>query len=193
MPRVAGAGEFDSSDHMRRRLTTLTCAVTAATTLLAACGQQDTGPATGKTIDAAPTVIATVNDQAITGPEYEAYRVLREQQQGAIPDKVEERRLVLDDMIAKALVAQYAQSAGLDQDPVVAALLREARDNVLAQTVRQKLLRERPVTEDDLNAAMTVGTSGKPLARADAFRRLQAERLDKLVEELRTNARITVN
>jgi hypothetical protein len=155
--------------------------------------------------EAVPKIVATVNEQAITESEYEAYRALRMQQQGPIEDKNEERRVILDEMIAKALVTQYAQSTRLDQDPVVAVLLREARDNVLAQAVRQQVMRARSITEADIAAAQASPTplpqakasADRPSSsnlhmRADAYRRVQSERMDSFTRDLRENAKIVV-
>jgi hypothetical protein len=189
---------------MPQRLTVLLLAVSVITSLAAGCerkADEKTEPVT----EAAPRIVATVNEQSITESEYDAYRALRMQQRGPILDKNEERRLVLDEMITKALVTQYAQNAKLEQDPVVAAMLREARDNVLAQAVRQQVIRARSITEADIAAAQAVPTplphakasANRPSpsdlhTRADAYRRVQAERMDGFTRELKEKAKIVV-
>ncbi len=98
----------------------------------------------------ASKIIATVNGDNITESDYENYLQLRQQQVGPIADKDKEKKIVLDEMIEKMLLAQYAIDNKIDQDPEVGALIKRVREEILAQAVKRKLLRDNPITEDDV-------------------------------------------
>ncbi len=95
-------------------------------------------------------VVASVNGQNITESDYENYLHIRQQQVGTITDKAKEKQVVLGEMIDKMLLAQYAIDNKLDQDPEVAALMKRVRQEILAQAVKRKLLKDSPITEDDV-------------------------------------------
>jgi len=95
-------------------------------------------------------VIASVNGQNIMQSDYENYLRIRHQQVGPIADKDKEKQIVLDEMIDKVLLAQYADDKKLDQDPEVAALIKRVREEILAQAVKRKLLKDNPISEDDV-------------------------------------------
>jgi len=105
--------------------------------------QTAAGPEAGK-------IAASVNGQNITESDYENYLRIRQQQMGPLADKDKEKKIVLDEMIDKLLLAQYAINNKLDQDPEVAALLKRVREEILAQSVKRKLLKDNPITEDDV-------------------------------------------
>ena len=98
----------------------------------------------------ASKIIATVNGDNITQSDYENYLQLRQQQLGPIADKDKEKKIVLDEMIEKMLLSQYAIDNKIDQDPEVSALIKRVREEILAQAVKRKLLRDNPITEDDV-------------------------------------------
>jgi peptidyl-prolyl cis-trans isomerase C len=95
-------------------------------------------------------IAASVNGQNITETDYENYLRIRQQQMGPLADKDKEKKIVLDEMIDKLLLAQYAVKNKLDQDPEVAALIKRVREEILAQAVKRKLLKDNPITEDDV-------------------------------------------
>ncbi|MHB8534813.1 MAG: peptidylprolyl isomerase [Sulfuricaulis sp.] len=95
-------------------------------------------------------VIATVNGQNITQSDYDNYLRIRQQQVGPIADKGKEKQIVLDELIDKTLLAQYALKNKLDQDPDVSALMKRVREEILAQAVKRNLLKDNPITEDDV-------------------------------------------
>lgn len=118
--------------------------------LAAGCDKKpadETKPAEAKE---ANKTVATVNGENITEAEYQNYLQLRQQQVGPIADKDKEKKIVLDEMIDKTLLAQYAIKNKLDQDPEVSALMKRVREEILAQAVKRKLLRDNPITEDDV-------------------------------------------
>lgn len=98
----------------------------------------------------ASKIIATVNGDNITESDYQNYLQLRQQQVGPIADKDKEKKIVLDEMIEKMLLTQYAIDNKIDQDPEVSALIKRVREEILAQAVKRKLLRDNPITEDDV-------------------------------------------
>ena len=105
--------------------------------------QPAAGAETGK-------VVASVNGQNIMESDYDSYLHIRQQQMGPMADKDKEKKIVLDEMIDKALLAQYALKNKLDQEPEVAALLKRVREEILVQAVKRKLLKDNPITEDDV-------------------------------------------
>lgn len=98
----------------------------------------------------ADKVIASVNGETIMGSDYQGYLKLRQQQVGPLPDKDKEKQVVLDEMIEKMLLAQHGVSTKLDQEPEVGSLIRRVREEILVQAVKRKLLRDNPVTDDDV-------------------------------------------
>ena len=129
---------------------TLIVFLAAAGLLFAGCEKKPGDQA--KTEGAADTgkVVATVNGQNITQSDYDNYLALRQQQMGPIPDKDKEKQVVLDEMTEKMLLTQYALDNKLDQDPEVSALMKRVREEILVQAVKRKLLKDSPITEDDV-------------------------------------------
>jgi len=121
----------------------------AALGLLAAGCEKKPAEQTAAGTDAGK-IAASVNGQNITESDYENYLRIRQQQMGPLADKDKEKKIVLDEMIDKLLLAQYAINNKLDQDPEVAALLKRVREEILAQSVKRKLLKDNPITEDDV-------------------------------------------
>ncbi len=109
--------------------------------LLAACGKK--APDTGKTL-------ATVNGEAITERDYENYLRLRQTQQEPIVDKEKEKQVVLNEMIDRIVLSQYAVENKLDQEPDNYLLMKRVRENILVQAAIRKALKDQPVTDEDL-------------------------------------------
>lgn len=109
--------------------------------LLAACGKK--APDTGKTL-------ATVNGEAITERDYENYLRLRQTQQEPIVDKEKEKQVVLNEMIDRIVLSQYAVENKLDQEPENYLLMKRVRENILVQAAIRKALKDQPVTDEDL-------------------------------------------
>jgi len=129
---------------------TLIVFLAAAGLLIAACEKKPGDQAKTEGAADASKVVATVNGQNITQADYDNYVTLRQQQMGPIPDKAKEKQVVLDEMTEKLLLEQYALSNKLDQDPEVSALMKRVREEILVQAVKRKLLRDAPITEDDV-------------------------------------------
>lgn len=95
-------------------------------------------------------VMATVNGENIMESDYQNYLQLRQQQVGPITDKDKEKKVVLDEMTEKMLLAQQAIGNKLDQDPEVSSLMKRVREEILVQALKRKLLRDHPITEEDV-------------------------------------------
>ncbi len=131
--------------------TSLIILMTATAGLMATgCDKKADEPAKQEASKEASKVIASVNGQNITEGDYQSYLQLRQQQVGPIPDKDKERKIVLDEMVEKSLLAQKAINDKIDQDPEVSALIKHVREEILVQAVKRKLLRDAPITDDDV-------------------------------------------
>lgn len=97
-------------------------------------------------------VLATVNGEKITEKDYQHYLQLRQTRQEPIADKEKERKVVLDEMVDRVLLSQRAVEQKLEQDPEVYYLLKRLRENVLVQAAIRNMLKEGPVSDDDLKA-----------------------------------------
>jgi peptidyl-prolyl cis-trans isomerase C len=115
------------------------------------CDKKPTEPGKAGETKATPDkAIATVNGDKIMESDLQGYLQMRQQQMGPIPDKDKERKVALDEMIEKALLAQHAADTKLDQDPEVNALIKRVREEILVQAVKRKLLRDNPITDEDV-------------------------------------------
>ena len=121
--------------------------------LAAGCNKKPADQAASGSAPDVGKIIASVNGQNITESNYENYLHLRQQQMGTIPDKVKEKQVVLDEMINKMLLAQYAIDNKLDKEPEVAAMMKRVHEEILAQAVRRKLLQDNPITESDIRTS----------------------------------------
>jgi peptidyl-prolyl cis-trans isomerase C len=93
-------------------------------------------------------VLATVNGQPITDAEFQQYLQLRQQRE-PITDQTQEKK-VLEEMIDRVLLAQRAESTGVDKDPEVSGLLKRVRENILVQSMIRNMLKDSPITDDEL-------------------------------------------
>lgn len=130
--------------------TSLIVFLAAASLFAAGCDQKPADQAKKDEAKEANKVVAVVNGDNIMESDYQGYLQLRQQQMGPIPDKDKEKQIVLDEMIEKMLLAQYAVSNKLDQDPEVGSLMKRVREEILAQAVKRRQLRDNPITEDDV-------------------------------------------
>jgi peptidyl-prolyl cis-trans isomerase C len=130
--------------------TSLIVFLAAAGLFAAGCDKKPADQAKQDGAKEANKVVATVNGDSIMESDYQGYLQLRQQQMGPVHDKSKEKQVVLDEMIEKTLLAQYAISNKLDQDPEVSSLMKRVREEILAQAVKRKLLRESPISEDDV-------------------------------------------
>ncbi|MCR4345684.1 MAG: peptidylprolyl isomerase [Sulfuricaulis sp.] len=122
----------------------------AAGLFAAGCDKKPADEANKEAAKEPDKVIATVNGEKIMQSDYQNYLQLRQQQVGPIPDKDKEKKVVMDEMIEKMLLAQYAVSSKLDQEPEVGSLMKRVREEILVQAVKRKQLRDNPITDDDV-------------------------------------------
>jgi peptidyl-prolyl cis-trans isomerase C len=108
---------------------------------LGACGKK--GPDNGK-------VIATVNGEAITELEYNNYVAARQGEHGPFPNQEMERKVVLDEITTRMLLAQAATDQKADQEPDVFLQLKLQRENLLARAILRKYIRENPISDDEV-------------------------------------------
>ena len=122
----------------------------AAGLFAAGCDKKPADEANKEAAKEPDKVIATVNGEKIMQSDYQNYLQLRQQQVGPIPDKDKEKKVVMDEMIEKTLLAQHAVSSKLDKDPEVSSLMKRVREEILVQAVKRKQLRDNPITDDDV-------------------------------------------
>lgn len=122
----------------------------AAGLFAAGCDKKPADEANKEAAKEPDKVIATVNGEKIMQSDYQNYLQLRQQQVGPIPDKDKEKKVVMDEMIEKTLLAQHAVSSKLDQEPEVSSLMKRVREEILVQAVKRKQLRDNPITDDDV-------------------------------------------
>ncbi len=127
-----------------RALQALLFAVT--TLVISAC---DKRPSDVSKLDSSK-VLATVNGEPITENDYQHYLRLRQQRQGPIADKENEKKIVLDEMIERTLLVQNAMDQKLDQDPEIRFLMKRIRENLLVQAAVRKELQKNPITDEDV-------------------------------------------
>jgi peptidyl-prolyl cis-trans isomerase C len=132
--------------------------------------------------------LATVDGEAITEKDYEDYRRLREANVGAIADKAGEKKIVLDELITRTLLARHAAEAGMENDPEVATLLKRVRQQILISAVERKKLAERPITDDDLKKRFEEEAAKTHKTEYRVRHILLATEIDanKVISELRT-------
>ncbi|GAB4509777.1 MAG: peptidylprolyl isomerase [Sulfuricaulis sp.] len=130
--------------------TSLIVFLAAAGLFAAGCDKKSADEANKGAVKEPDKVIATINGEKIMQSDYQNYLQLRQQQVGPIPDKDKEKKVVLDEMIEKMLLAQHAVSTKLEKDPEVNSLMKRVREEILVQAVKRKLLRDNPITDDDV-------------------------------------------
>ncbi len=95
-------------------------------------------------------VLATVNDEVITENVYQHYLGMRQSRQGPIANKEKEKEIVLNELIDRILLSQYALDNKIDQDPEVYMLIERVRENILVQSMIRKVLSENPISMEDI-------------------------------------------
>ncbi len=90
-------------------------------------------------IDKSPT-LATVNGERITERDYRDYVRARDLQEPSLPDNAQARKVVLNELINRVLLAQAARKAGLQRLPTVHVALKEDGENILARAMLKRFL-----------------------------------------------------
>jgi peptidyl-prolyl cis-trans isomerase C len=112
--------------------------VTAITAFLVGCH-------TGPVIDRSPT-LATVNGERITEEDYRDYVRARDLQQLPLPHNAQSRKIILNELINRVILAQAARKAGLQRLPAVHVALKEDRENILARAMLKHFLATHRIT-----------------------------------------------
>lgn len=92
-------------------------------------------------------VVATVNGEAITEGELDAYRTSRPG-----PGRGQSDEALLDELVTQKVVYQEALRLQLDKDPEVIRDLEQLRTSLMASAVVRKQMTDNPVTEEELQA-----------------------------------------
>jgi hypothetical protein len=165
--------------------------------------------------------VAVVNGRAISRAELDAQLSVFQSVRPAAADDAATRRLVLDQCIRQALLADAARQAGLDKDPDLAASVQLQRADLrqrvgrqiaglqaqlvlLDQSVEDKALvdawsqsqrRGLTITVQELREAYALRSKAGPLPPFQAVRDQLLDQmiLDRLVERARAKATIQVN
>ena len=95
-------------------------------------------------------VLATVNGVAITEMEYNNYVGAREGEHGPFPNKEMEKKVVMDEITTRMLLAQGAADSKVDQEADVALQLKLQRENLLARAMLRKYLRDNPISDEEV-------------------------------------------
>jgi peptidyl-prolyl cis-trans isomerase C len=119
--------------------TSLIVLLAAAGLLAAGCDKKPADQAKQEEAKPAAKIIATVNGDNIMDTDYQGYLQIRQQQVGPIADKDKEKKIVLDEMIDKMLLAQYAASNKIDQDPEVSSLMKRVREDDVKKRFEQEV------------------------------------------------------
>ncbi len=92
------------------------------------------------------TVLATVNGERITQRDYVNYVHARDRQEPALPDNAQSRKIILNELINRVLLAQDARQRNLERQPEVSVALKEDRDNILARAMLKHFLATHPIS-----------------------------------------------
>jgi peptidyl-prolyl cis-trans isomerase C len=95
-------------------------------------------------------VLAKVNGDVITEKDFQNYLELRQGRSEPIPDKEQEKKVVLDEMVDRILLSREALDNKLDQDLEVYYLMKRVRENILVQAQIRKTLKDKPVSDEDV-------------------------------------------
>ena len=96
------------------------------------------------------SVVAQVNGQPISTYAFE--KLLIEQIQSGVPDSVELRKTVRDELVIQTLLSQLAMEEGVDQFKDVELAFESARRTILSNAWRQNWAKENPVEEQEIKA-----------------------------------------
>ena len=95
---------------------------------------------------AADKTIITVNSEAITQADYDAYASARNRQSKTPVDK----KVIAEELIARELLYQQALKSDVEKDPVYQARLQTMRYNLLTEGMMRKYLADNPVSDEQV-------------------------------------------
>lgn len=94
--------------------------------------------------------VATVNGEAISTAMYE--QNLRANIAQGLKDTPQLRQTVKDELINRELLVQQAEKLGIDKNPEVKLQLKQLRENLLVEVLLAELIRQNPITEEEIRA-----------------------------------------
>jgi len=136
-----------------------------AALFLTACNQTTSTPA-ASTADqkaAAPPVgaVAVVNGNPISEQVFLSYVRARTKERPEL-DVNQQREMLINELINRALIVEEAIANGLDKHPVVAGELENQRRNILAAAMIQKLVQGSPISDEQLKKEYDTAIAGAP-------------------------------
>lgn len=147
----------------------------------------------GTTIDQSPT-LATVNGERITESDYRDYVRARDLQQPPLPRNAQSRKIILNELINRVILAQAARKAGLQRRPAVHVALKEDRENILARAMLKHFLATHRITKAALKALYRQELLHAPHEEYEARHILVATRAKAMaiLQKLHDGARFSV-
>lgn len=94
--------------------------------------------------------VATVNGEAISSAMYE--QNLRANFAQGLKDTPQLRQAVKEELINRELLTQYAEKLGIDNKPEVKMQLKQIRENLLVEVLMSEVMRQNPITEEEIRA-----------------------------------------
>ncbi len=145
------------------------------------------------TIDKSST-LATVNGERITERDYHDYIRARELQEPSLPNNPQTRKVVLNELINRVLLAQAARKAGLQRTPAVHVALKEDRENILARAMLKRFLATHRVPMAAIKALYRKDVLTTPHEEYEARNILVATRTEALtlLQKLHRGVRFSV-
>ena len=94
-------------------------------------------------------ILATVNGERIYQQDYENYLKMRQSQGQQPPQEGQGNEQILNEMIDRILLVQYAEKKKLDKRDDVHMMLKRGRENILARAMIGEELKEKPITDEE--------------------------------------------
>lgn len=139
------------------------------------------------------TVLALVNGERITQRDFASYVRARDQQEPALPANAQSKRIILNELINRVLLAQAARRRGLQHQPSVSVALKEDRDNILARAMLKRFLARHPISVARLRTSYQEEVLKGPHVEFKARHILVATKAqaDTILADLRHGARFS--
>jgi peptidyl-prolyl cis-trans isomerase C len=94
--------------------------------------------------------VATVNGEPISQSMFE--QNLRANLAQGVKDTPQLRQAVKEELINRELMAQQAEKLGLDKTPEAKLQLKQLRENLLVEMLLAQMLKQNPITEEEVRA-----------------------------------------
>lgn len=97
-------------------------------------------------------VLAIVNGERITEQDYGDYLKARDLQQPALRQNPQNKRIILNELINRVILAQAAIKTGLNRVPATYVALKEDRENILARAMLKNYIARHRISPAELHA-----------------------------------------